>query len=92
MITMGNDEFILYIRKWHPSCRLTNDTLGRMIAIWFRDCGQPHQKVEDNRAAYWGSEGEFVNDHQLPVTAAQFEFNRVLLPELFAFLDELGTR
>ena len=32
-ITMGNDEFILYIRK-NYNCSLTNDRLGRMIWKW----------------------------------------------------------
>ena len=30
---MGNDEFILYIRK-NYNCSLTNDRLGRMIGNW----------------------------------------------------------
>jgi transcriptional regulator with XRE-family HTH domain len=30
-ITMGNDEFILYIRKNHPHCATSNDQLGKCI-------------------------------------------------------------
>ena len=30
-IEMGNDEFILYIRKVYPNCPTSNDTLGRLI-------------------------------------------------------------
>lgn len=28
-ITMGNDEFILYIRKKNKKCSLSNDQLGK---------------------------------------------------------------
>ncbi len=30
-IQMGNDEFILYVRKINTNCLTPNDTLGRLI-------------------------------------------------------------
>ena len=36
-ITMGNDEFILYIRKWHPECRTKTKQLGKEIWMWLRN-------------------------------------------------------
>src|SRR5690606_10737403 len=35
-IRMGNDEFILNIRK-NGECPLTNDQLGRRVWVWLRD-------------------------------------------------------
>ena len=33
-IQMGNDEFILYVRKIYSNCLMPNDALGRLI--WTR--------------------------------------------------------
>lgn len=36
-IKMGDDEFILYIRKNYPNCTMLNNTLGSLISKWFKD-------------------------------------------------------
>lgn len=86
-IRMGNDEFILYIRK-HTTCELPNDQLGRRIWEWLRDEAKGIELgVIPCR---WGSEGEFISATNLPHNAMQFEFDRDRLPALFSFLDGIA--
>ena len=87
VITMGNDEFILYIRKNSDACLLTNDQLGKKIWQWLRDKGAT--KVEEDKTCFWETRGNSVDADLLPKTAAQFKFDRILLPELYSYLDEL---
>jgi hypothetical protein len=88
-IVMGDDEFILYIRKQYPNCIKTNDILGR--EIW-RKIQQldPNADLEKDVPCYWGSNGSFIAIDKLPKTAAQFTFNRTCLPQLYDFLNQLG--
>lgn len=89
-ITMGNDEFILYIRKKYPECSITNDNLGKKIWQWIKEHDSTAEKVKSNLPAYWGKTGSFIDALKLPKTADQFAFKRNLLPELFDFLDLIG--
>ena len=90
-IQMGNDEFILYIRKNYPSCSLTNDQLGKQIWRWLRDNGKAQKVREAPQDSYWGEEGDFVSALRLPSSATQFLFNPETLPQLYAHLDTLGS-
>lgn len=92
-VQMGNDEFILYIRKRHPSCRTSNKTLGKKIWGWVRDHDPSARKLgKAHERCLWGADGKFVNKKKgLPGSARQLEFARSLLPALYTFLDELGT-
>lgn len=83
-IRMGNDEFILNIRK-NGVCALTNDQLGRRIWVWLRDNANGKQLVE-NQPCRWGSTGQFIDELDLPKTATQFEFDITALPDLYRFL------
>jgi hypothetical protein len=87
-ITMGNDEFILYIRKQTKTCAITNDQLGKMIWIWLRDRGA--KKTKEDKLSLWGKYVDNTNEIGIPKTATQFEFDRALLPELYNYLDELS--
>lgn len=89
-IHMGNDEFILYIRKISLTCSITNDDLGKYIWIWLRDRGA--KKINEDVPCLWGKTAQNLDALKLPKTAAQFEFNRNLLPELYEYLDELAQR
>ena len=88
-IVMGNDEFILYIRKRYPNCSMSNDVLGRRIWEWIR--GQDGRKEEEDMPCYWGDTGAFVSEDKLPKTATQFSFGNNILPRLYEFLNQLGT-
>jgi len=90
-VRMGNDEFILYIRKNFEHCPHSNDFLGRKIWEWLRD--NPNaaaSKVEPDRPCYWGDQGGFISENKLPKTATQFEFNAAILPDLIRFLGSMG--
>ena len=88
-IQMGNDEFILYIRKQHPKCSIRNERLGRKIWEWLhKNCSAT--QVVIGKPCYWGISGSFINELQLPAHATQFEFKREYLPQLYTYLDELG--
>lgn len=87
-ITMGNDEFILYIRKWHPGCETTTKELGKKIWVWLKKKGAVKSSIKPKHS-YW-DKSEKVNKDMLPEHATQFEFDRTLLPELYSYLDELG--
>ncbi len=86
-IHMGNDEFILYIRKHNPSGGKSTADLGKTIWLWLEDKGA--WQVVRSQPCRWGNLGPFIAPDDLPMTATQFEFDRGLLPELYTFLDTL---
>jgi hypothetical protein len=89
-IRMGNDEFILYIRKWHPNCQASTKQLGKNIWKWLRD--RKAKKIKEQpQHTYW-VKAEKVEIDMLPEHATQFLFDRNLLPELYGYLDELGSK
>ena len=89
-IIMGNDEFILYIRKNFTECITSTASLARSIWIWLKKNDPTAKKVEKGRPCIWGGEGKFVSADQLPKSATQFKFNVNLLPALYEYLNELG--
>jgi hypothetical protein len=89
-IQMGNDEFILYIRKNFPRCEQTNDWLGKQIWQWIRNADPTAEIVEKDVPCYWNIPGDAIDRLRLPKTAARFSFRREILPELYTFLDQLG--
>jgi hypothetical protein len=84
-IRMGNDEFIVYIRKWNPSCRITNEQLGSDIGEWIRDNDTTAKQIHKDIAFLWSTDGKNVKPDKLPKTTTQFEFSRFLLPQLYDF-------
>lgn len=92
-IQMGNDEFILYIRKNHKDCTTSNDELGKSIWKWINENDTTAVKVYNGevRQCYWGKTGEHISDTELPYSARQFRFDSTLLPSLYKHLDELGS-
>jgi transcriptional regulator with XRE-family HTH domain len=87
-IRMGNDEFLLYVRKT-GSTALNNAQLGKKIWAWL-EANADGQKLALDQPCLWGAQGDNVGEDRLPATAAQFEFKRSSLPALFTFLDELA--
>ena len=85
-IIMGNDEFILYIRKSVRNCNKTNDQLGKKIWEWLRKNGASVK--EEDKQCLWNYSSNALPDC-LPKTACQFEFDRSILPDLYFFLDKL---
>lgn len=84
-IKMGNDEFILYIRKHKHGYKLSNDQLGKKIWEWIREKDLNATLIEPDQSCLWTKDG--VND--LPKTAALFKFERAILPALYDYLDTL---
>ena len=91
-ITMGNDEFILYIRKRNSACDKDNDFLGRMIWIWIRNKDNDAVKVVEDQSCLWAIDGnlDFISSKRLPKTATQIKFNSILLSELYEYLNHLA--
>lgn len=91
-ITMGNDEFILYIRKNYPNCKIRNDALGQRIAAWIVD-NADGVKLNNNETipAMWGDQAKNISEIGLPKSATQLEFNRSAMPALYDFLDTVGA-
>ena len=87
-IQMGNDEFILYVRKHTSSDKSTPD-IGKKIWEWLlaRKCGAV--QIAQDMPCVWGNAGDFIKSDYLPKTATQFQFDRSVLPELYTFLDDL---
>lgn len=90
-ITMGNDEFILYIRKNFMSRHATNDRLGKMIWKWLVRNDPAAVIVERDQPCRWGDSGTITSDTSLPKTATQFRFSRAALPDLYAYLDSFAV-
>jgi hypothetical protein len=89
-IKMGNDEFILYIRKTSKICSITNDDLGKYIWIWLKERGANKTYGGKKQLCLWGKDAANRDKDNLPYTATQFEFDRNLLPDLYNYLDELA--
>ncbi len=91
-IQMGNDEFILYIRKNHPSCATNNALLGKRIWEWIKDHDATAEEVSNGAVpCIWGDNAAHIGETKLPTSATQFRFERTLLPSLYEHLDALGT-
>jgi len=91
-VEMGNDEFILYIRKNYPECQTDNQVLGRQIFQWLRDNANATEIPEKyDKPCYWGTEGDFISSKKLPYQASAFRFLREQLPNLYLILDRLGA-
>jgi hypothetical protein len=92
-IKMGNDEFILYIRKNHTSCTTTNDRLGKLMWEWIEKRDSTAKQLNDGKSipCSWSNTGAHISETKLPKTATQFEFERNLLPSLYEHLETLGT-
>ncbi len=89
-IEMGNDEFILYIRKRYPDCKKRNDVLGENIWKWIIKEDKTARQILVDKPCLWGDSAAHIGEYKLPKTAAQFQFDRKLLPSLYNHLDELG--
>ncbi len=87
-IIMGNDEFILYIRKREKKCPIKNDQLGKLIWLKIKEFDDNAEQVEE-RDYLWGKDANRVDELDLPYTATQFEFKRGILSKLYDYLDEL---
>jgi hypothetical protein len=90
-MVMGNDEFILYIRKRYPNCGLSTSELGKRIYQQIHQLDPSASIVAEDAPCYWGNEGSFVAENRLPKTAAQISFDPHILQRLFGFLDDLGV-
>lgn len=91
-IHMGNDEFILHVRKNNPICGLSNEQLGKRIWQWIRNADPSASKLHSGKAqpCLWAAETDSSTDSKLPQRARQFSFRRDLLPDLFSFLERLS--
>ena len=90
-IRMGNDEFILHIRKFYPNCEISNDQLGKSIWQWLRDNDSTAEIVERDQPCNWGDSPQITSETTLPKTATQFRFSIETLPRLFSFLADLAS-
>lgn len=87
-ITMGNDEFILYIRKT-SECKLVNNDLGRKIWDWISSNDKSAVIIKEDQPCLWGDNTPNTGPRKLPKTATQFRFDRKILPDLYDYIDEL---
>lgn len=87
-IQMGNDEFILYIRKT-SKCKSKNDDLGRKVWKWLEKKGGKKLFNGKKQPCLWGESAANIDPFILPKKATQFEFDRDLLPKLYEHLDVL---
>jgi hypothetical protein len=88
-ITMGNDEFILYIRKKEKKCSLTNDQIGLYIWLWILKHSKNIDKEKDiihDVSCEWFNKSQ-VAYNKLPKTSSQMTFDRDLLPRLYSYID-----
>lgn len=90
MINMGNDEFILYLRKNYPNCNTENDQLGRRIWEEIQRLDNNATIINSDQQCEWEIEGNSISSTMLPKTATQFSFDRTILISIYNYLNELG--
>lgn len=89
-IKMGNDEFILYVRKHNKESKYETKKLGELICKWLKEhAGLEEKEIEYDVECLWGEQANNVAPDKLPKTAAQFVFDRDILPALYDYLDTL---
>ena len=88
-IQMGNDEFILYIRKNGRGSGKSTAELGQRVWEWIQANDTNATKVAQSQPCRWGNTGSFISEDDLPSMATQFSFERDLLPRLYDYLDTL---
>jgi hypothetical protein len=86
---MGNDECILFCRKNGYAKEIGNAHLGRKIWNEFLAGHGAKKTSESATPCLWGNTGENVDEFKLPCTAAQFEFDESILPDLYQYLSTL---
>jgi len=86
-LIMGNDEFILHIRKKSNRSKYDNDYLGKIIWENIKTLDPDAVIIEKDQKCFWGSEGENINARMLPKTATQFKFNMAILVRIYEFID-----
>ncbi len=88
-IVMGNDEFILYVRKHNRNCKLQNNELGKKIWEKVKELDPNAKVVAEDKASYWDLHAVMVAPDKLPKTSDQMEFDRNILPGIYDFLDKV---
>lgn len=88
-IDMGDDEFILYVRKNGKGIGKGTAELGKSIWVWIKAQDPGAIQTKRSEDCRWGDVGPFVSPDDLPKTATQFRFDRSLLPALYDYLDTL---
>jgi DNA-binding XRE family transcriptional regulator len=88
-INIGNDELILHLRKANPDCNLGNEAIGKRTWVYIRDHLRG-EKIEEDQPTLWAEAPSVLGSTRLPKTATQFRVLLRLLPELFAFVEQLG--
>lgn len=90
-IIMGDDEFILYVRKRNKKCQKTTKQIGRAIADWMILQGFYNSQLRNKKRCKWETKkgAKNIDKDILPKTANQFLFDRTYLPKLYDFLDTL---
>lgn len=68
--------------------------MGRFIWEWILEHDPNAKQVIEDMPCIWETKTgvKNINEKKLPKTATQFEFKRILLPELYGYLDELGSK
>lgn len=91
-ITMGNDEFILYVRKKNHLCEISTKELGKLIWLWIKEHDKSAIQAEQDMECYWETKSgaKNISEKKLPKTATQFTFRRSLISKLYAYLDDLS--
>lgn len=89
-IRMGNDEFILYVRKHNKQCSLSTNILGKLICEWLKEKANLKEcDIQHDVDCLWGKNADNVSNDLLPYKASQFVFDRDCLPSLYDYLDSL---
>lgn len=94
-IIMGNDEFILFIRKEcirKNNCTPISSTtiLGKTIGDWLNKNINGLVQL-NNEPCYWMSpDKDTPTPMGLPYTATQFEFEDIYLIDIYRFLSTLA--
>ncbi len=90
-ITMGDDEFILYIRKQHKNCEINTQEFGRQISVWMKKQGLYEPKDKKEELCLWVGSSN-IDGKNLPEYANQYTFDRSWLPKIYDQLDEIGNK
>ena len=89
-IRMGNDEFILYVRKQNKESKYDTKKLRELICKWLKEHAELKEKdIKYDVECLWGEQADNVSPDKLPKTASQFVFDRDYLPALYDYLDTL---
>lgn len=88
-IRMGNDEFILYVRKQNKESKYDTKKLGELICKWLKEHAELKEKdIKYDVECLWGEQADTTF---LPINSLKQQVNSFLTETIFLLYMTIST-